>query len=209
RLTAELVSGAGELPFFGPNCYGFINFFDRVALWPDQVVGQGVQRGVAIICQSGTLALNILFNGRSLPIGYVLTVGNQTRLAVEEMIELLCADERVSAFGLYIEGVKDPVKFASAVQRARDAGKPIALVKAGRTEAAARTAHTHTGSLAGADTVFDAFCRQSGIARCDSLATLCETLKVFHSGGPLRGRRVLIMGASRGGMAMTPGPSPG
>ncbi|MFL6602386.1 MAG: acetate--CoA ligase family protein [Steroidobacteraceae bacterium] len=203
RLTSELVSSAGDLPFFGPNCYGFINFFDQVALWPDQVVGQRVERGVAIICQSGTLALNLLFNGRSLPIGYVLTVGNQTCLAVEDMIELLTADERVTAFGLYVEGVKDAVRFAQAVGKARTAGKPIALIKAGRTEAAARTAHTHTGSLAGADSVFDSFCRQAGIARCDSLSTLCETLKVFHSGGPLRGRRVLIMGASGGDMAMT------
>ena len=203
RLTSELIAGAGKLPFFGPNCYGFINFFDQVALWPDQVVGRRVERGVAIICQSGTLALNLLFNGRSLPIGYVLTVGNQTCLAVEDMIELLCADERVTAFGLYVEGVKDTVRFARAVEKARAARKPIALVKAGRTEAAVRTAHTHTGSLAGADTVFDSFCRQAGIARCDSLATLCETLKVFHSGGPLRGRRVLVMGASGGDMAMT------
>jgi acetate---CoA ligase (ADP-forming) len=202
-LTSDLVANAGELPYFGPNCYGFVNFFDRVALWPDQVVGQRVERGVAIICQSGTLALNLLFNGRSLPIGYVLTVGNQTCLAVEDMIELLSADDRVTAFGLYVEGVKDTVRFARAVGKARDAGKPIALVKAGRTEAAARTAHTHTGSLAGADTVFDSFCRQAGMARCDSLATLCETLKVFHSGGPLRGRRVLVMGASGGDMAMT------
>jgi acetate---CoA ligase (ADP-forming) len=203
RLTSELVSGAGPLPFFGPNCYGFINFFDQVALWPDQVVGHRVERGVAIICQSGTLALNLLFNGRSLPIGYILTVGNQTCLAVEDMIDLLCADDRVTAFGLYVEGVKDTVRFANAAAKARAAGKPIALVKAGRTEAAARTAHTHTGSLAGADAVFDSFCKQAGIARCDSLSTLCETLKVFHSGGPLRGRRVLVMGASGGDMAMT------
>jgi acyl-CoA synthetase (NDP forming) len=203
RLTAELITAAGDVPFFGPNCYGFLNFFDQVALWPDQVVGSRVARGVAIICQSGTLALNLLFNGRSLPVGYILTVGNQTCLAVEDMIELLAADERVTAFGLYVEGVKDAERFARAVGKAREAGKPIALVKAGRTEAAARTARTHTGSLAGADAVFDSFCRQAGIARCDSLATLCETLKVFHTGGPLKGRRVLVMGASGGDMAMT------
>ncbi len=203
RLTSELVTAAGEVPFFGPNCYGLINFFDRVALWPDQVVGHRVERGVALICQSGTLALNLLFNGRSLPIGYLLTVGNQTCLSIEDMIELLSDDPRVSAFGLYIEGVKNTPQFAAAVAKARQAGKPVALVKAGRTAAAARTAHTHTGSLAGADAVFDSFCRQAGIARCDSLSTLCETLKVFHSGGPLRGRRVLVMGASGGDMAMT------
>src|SRR5579863_1797755 len=203
QLTAQLQSAAAELPFFGPNCYGFINFFDGAALWPDQVVGGRPERGVALICQSGTIALNLLFSDRSLPIGYVITVGNQTRLAVEDMIELLTAEERVTAFGIYIEGIKDVARFTAAVDRARVAGKPVALVKAGRTEAAARTARTHTGALAGADVVFDAFCRQAGIARCDSLATLCETLKILHTGGPLAGRRVLVMGASGGDMAMT------
>jgi acyl-CoA synthetase (NDP forming) len=203
RLTRELLVSAGELPFFGPNCYGFINFFDGAALWPDQVVGKRRERGVALICQSGTLALNLLYNDRSLPIGYALTVGNQTRLAAEDLLELMCADERVTAFGLYLEGIKDAARFVQAAARARAAGKPIALVKAGRTEAATRTVRTHTGALAGADAAFDAFCAQAGVARCESLATLCETLKIFHTGGPLRGRRVLAMGASGGDMAMT------
>ena len=203
RLAADLESAAGSLPYFGPNCYGFINLFDGAALWPDQVVGERPTRGVALICQSGTIALNLLFNQRSLPIGYLITTGNQTRLAVEDLIDRLVDDPRVSAFGLYIEGIKDTASFARAVDKARAAGKPIALVKAGRTEAAARTARSHTGSLAGADGAFDAFCRQAGIARCDSLATLCETLKVLHTGGPLRGKRMLVMGASGGDMAMT------
>ena len=203
RLTQDLLAASGELPFFGPNCYGLINFFDAVALWPDQVVGERVQRGVALLCQSGTIALNLLFNDRSLPLGLVLTVGNQARLALEDLIEALCADPRVTAFGLYVEGIRDPVRFARAIERARAAGKPVALVKAGRSEAAARTAYTHTGALVGADAPFDAFCRQAGIARCESLATLCETLKLLHAGGPLPGRRVLCLGASGGDMAMT------
>jgi acetyl-CoA synthetase len=203
RLTEELLAAAAGLPFFGPNCYGFVNFFDGAALWPDQVVGRRRERGVALICQSGTLALNLLYNDRSLPIGLVLTVGNQTRLAAEELIEVMCEDERVTAIGLYLEGIRDAERFAAAAARARAAGKPIALVKSGRTEAASRTVRTHTGALAGADSAFAAFCRQAGIARCESLATLCETMKIFHAGGPLSGRRLLAMGASGGDMAMT------
>jgi len=202
-LTAQLTASAPTLPFFGPNCYGVVNFFDRCALWPDQVVGGIPERGVALICQSGTIALTLMFNDRSVPIGYIFTVGNQTRLAIEDLIELLCDDHRVSAFGLYVEGIKDPERFAQAAARARASGKPIALVKAGRTETAARTAHSHTGALAGSDRVFDAFCRQAGIARCETLSTLCETLKILHLGGPLGGRRLLVMGASGGDMAMT------
>jgi acetate---CoA ligase (ADP-forming) len=203
RLTAELTMNAGALPFFGPNCYGFVNFFDRVAMMPDQIVGAALQRGVALICQSGTIALTLMFNHRSLPIGYLFTVGNQTRLAVEDLIEMLCDDARVSAFGLYLEGIKDADRLSRAVDSARLAGKPIAVIKSGRTAAAARTAHSHTGALAGADQVFDAYCRRAGIARCDTLGTLCETLKLFHGGGPVTGNRVLIMGASGGDMAMT------
>jgi acyl-CoA synthetase (NDP forming) len=203
RLTSDLVTAAGALPFFGPNCYGFVNYFDRVAMMPDQIVGSSRPRGVALICQSGTIALTLTYNRRSLPIGYVFSVGNQTRLAVEDLIEILCEDDRVSAFGLYLEGLKDPLRFARAAERARQAGKPIAMIKSGRTEMAARTAHTHTGAMTGTDAVFDSFCRQLGVARCDTLGTLCETLKVFHVKGPLPGKKVLIMGASGGDMAMT------
>ena len=202
-LTDDLVKQAGTLPFFGPNCYGFVNFFDRAAMLPDQVVGARVERGVALICQSGTIALTLMFNDRSLPIGCLFSVGNQTRLAVEDLIEILAEDPRVTAFGLYLEGIKDAAAFARAADKARILGKPIAVVKSGRTQAAARTAHSHTGALAGADSVFDAFCRQAGIARCETLGTLCETLKLFHVGGALPGRRLLVMGASGGDMAMT------
>jgi acetyl-CoA synthetase len=203
ELTRALLANAGDLPFTGPNCYGLVNFFDRVALWPDQVVGSPLERGVALICQSGTIALTLMFNRRSVPIGLLVSVGNQTRLAVEDLIEALSDDPRITAFGLYLEGVKDPARFAAAVAKARAVGKPIAIVKAGRTVAAARTAQTHTGALAGADSVFDAFCAHAGIARCETLSTLCETLKVFHCGGPLAGRRTLVLGASGGDMAMT------
>src|SRR5271167_2409215 len=77
RLTEELAHSAGGLPYLGPNCYGFVNFFDRVAMMPDQIVGGSPERGVALICQSGTIALTLMFNDRSLPIGYLFSVGNQ------------------------------------------------------------------------------------------------------------------------------------
>ena len=202
QLTHDLLASAADLPFFGPNCYGFVNFLDGAALWPDQLVGGRRERGVALICQSGTIALNLLFNDRSLPLGCVLTVGNQTRLAAEDLVEHLCADERVTAIGLYLEGLRDAARFAQAAAHARRAGKPLALVKAGRTAASSEAVRTHTGALAGADNVFDAFCAQAGVARCESLASLCETLKLFHCGGPLRGRRILAMGASGGDTAM-------
>ena len=203
ELTQALRISAGDMPFLGPNCYGMVNFFDRVALWPDQVVGTSPQRGVALICQSGTIALTLMFNQRSLPIGYLISIGNQTRLSAADLIEELCEDSRVSAIGLYLEGIQDGPAFARAIEKARARSKPVALVKSGRTTAAARTAFSHTGALTGSDVVFDSFCRQAGVARCDTLGSLCETLKILHVGGPLAGRRVTVFGASGGDMALT------
>src|SRR5260221_8360293 len=177
-------------------------------MMPDKIVGACVEHGVALICQSGTIALTLMFNHRSLPIGCLFTVGNQTRLAVEDLIEILCEDARVTAFGLYLEGIKDPGRFALAAALARAAGKPIAVIKSGRTAAAARTAHSHTGALAGADEGFEAVCRQAGIARCRTLGTLGETLKLFHTGGPPPGRKGLVIGAPGGGMGWTAPGSP-
>ena len=203
RLTQELLDNAGALPFFGPNCYGFVNFFDRAAMLPDQVVGEPIERGVALICQSGTIALTLIFNERSVPIGYLFSVGNQTRLAVEDLIEILCDDARVTAFGLYLEGIKDAERFARAADRARAAGKPIAVIKSGRTAAAARTAHSHTGALAGADRYSMPSAARPASRAATPWAVCAKRSSCFIRGGALAGRKVLIMGASGGDMAMT------
>lgn len=202
-LTDELRAAAADTPFLGTNCYGFVNYLDGVALWPDKVSNQRPARGVAIICQSGGIGIGFTHSQRSLPIGYLISVGNQTHIAVEDLIEELAEDGRVSAFGLYVEGIKDTARFKRAVAKARAAGKPIAIIKAGRTPAAAAAAVLHTASVTGDDSDFDSLCASAGIARCETLATLIETLKVFHLGGPLRGNRVLAMAASAGYAIMT------
>ena len=200
--TRKLDAAAGELPFIGPNCYGFANFFDHVALWPEQVTGKPVERGIAFIGQSGTISITVMEQRRSLPVGYVLTVGNQQRLAAEDLIRYCAEDERVSTIGLYLEGILDVPKFVEAVDHARTLGKPIALVKAGRSEQARAAALTHTGALTGSDALHDALFERLGIARCDTLSSLVETLKLLHCFGPLPSNRVLVLGASGGDMAM-------
>jgi len=201
-LAARLVAETGEVPFLGPNCYGFINYFDKVSLWPDEIARQDVDSGIGFISQSGTISITMAHNQRSLPLGYVVSAGNQARVTVDDLMLYMARDARITAIGLYLEGVKDPARFVETVRQVRALGKPIALIKTGRTEASARAALTHTGSLSGSDAVFDALCERLGIARCHTLAHLCETLKLLHQAGPLSGDRVLVLGSSGGDMAI-------
>ncbi len=200
--VAALAKAAGGMPFLGPNCYGFANFFDRVALWPDQAVGSAVDRGVAIIGQSGTISLTLMYQRRSLPTGYVVTVGNQQCLGIADLVRHLAADTRVSAIGLYVEGLGDAADFVDAVDCARRHGTPLALVKAGRSDRSRAAALSHTGAMTGADELHDALFRGLGVARCDTLDELVETLKLFHCHGPLSSASLLVTGASGGDMAM-------
>ena len=201
-LALKLDHAAGDIPYIGPNCYGFANFFDRVALWPDQVTGESLERGVAFISQSGTISITVMGQRRSLPVGYVITVGNQQRLAAEDLIRYCAEDDRVSAIGLYLEGILDVQKFIDSVDHARTLGKPVALIKVGRSRQSQSIALTHTGALTGSDELHDALFERLGVARCETLSSLVETLKIFHCYGPLPSNRILVLGASGGDMSM-------
>ena len=111
-LQAALVDAAGGMPLLGPNCYGFLNYLDGAMLWPDQHGGRPVTSGVAIISQSSNIAINISMQARGLPIAYTACVGNQAQTTLTDMARTLLADERVTAAGLYVEGIIDPVDFA-------------------------------------------------------------------------------------------------
>jgi len=202
-LNAALLQASGDLPFLGPNCFGFVNFIDRVAVWPDQLGGEPVQRGVALICQSGAISVTLMAQQRELPLAYLITVGNQAKVQQHHLIDALLDDERVTAIGLYVEALGDLAGFVAAAERARDRGVPLAVIKSGRSEAAAKATLSHTASLGGADRLYDALFERLGIARCFSLAELVETVKALHVFGPLPGNRVLFTGCSGGDMAMT------
>ena len=75
------------MPFLGPNCYGFINYLDKISVWSDQVAGEPTKKGVAIICQSGTIGNTISFNKDHLPLGYIISVGNQSKITIEDAID--------------------------------------------------------------------------------------------------------------------------
>jgi acetyl-CoA synthetase len=205
QRQAELVGAAAGMPLIGPNCYGLLNAFDRVALWPDQHGCMPITagRGVAIISQSGNLALNFTMQARALPIGYVVSVGNCADVTPADLIEALIEDERVSAIGLHLEGLGSVSRFSEACLAARAAGVPLVALKTGASAKGAALTLSHTSSLAGADALCDALFARYGVARTHDAATFLETLKLLHLAGPLAGRRITSASCSGGEASLT------
>ena len=198
HLQDALLDAAGDVPFFGPNCYGYVNTFDRVALWPDEHGMARHDRGAAIVSQSGNVAVNLTFQQRGLRLGSMITVGNQASLGTEDAIAALLDDPRITAIGLFLEAVRDAQQFATVAMRAREQGVPIVALQTGRSEAGAVIANSHTGSMAGRAAAYDALFARYGVATVRTPAELLETLKVLDTDGPLRGRRVVSLSCSGG-----------
>lgn len=193
-----LVAAAGAMPIFGPNCYGFINYIEGAALWPDQHGGERVAGGVAIVTQSGNMGLNLTMQQRGLPLAYLITLGNQAAVGMPECIAALAADKRIGAVGLHIEGLADLAAFERAVGLARARGLPVVALKTGRSVTGAEIALSHTASLAGPDGLYDAFFERLGVARVHSVPEFLETLKLLAIGGTLPGNRICSMSCSGG-----------
>jgi len=197
-LQEKLLEVAGDMILLGPNCYGLINYLDGAALWPDLHGGKPVDRGVAIVAQSSNIAINLTMQRRGLPLAYVVTVGNQAQTGFAEVGMSLLDDPRVTALGLYIEGIGDLRAFEALSEKARKLGKPIVALKVGRSEEARTGTISHTASLAGSDAGATALLERFGIAELRSLPALLETLKLLHVTGPLPSNRIASMSCSGG-----------
>jgi len=184
-LQAQLREAAGDMAVIGPNCHGFLNYLDGVALWPDEHGGQRVERGVAMIAQSGNIALNLTMQQRSLDFSYVISIGNNSALGLHDYIEMLLDDSRVSAIALYIEGIQDIAGFSAAAIQALQKGVPIVALKTGRSSLGAEITMSHTGSLAGSDRLYSALFERVGVARCDTVPQFLETMKFLSIVGAL------------------------
>lgn len=198
----RLVEAAGTMPLIGPNCYGCVDYLNGVALWPD-VQGAGrVASGVAVILQSGNMALNVTMQDRSLPLARLFSVGNQAHTGMAALIRALAHDPRISAIGLHIESIGARDDFADACRVAAEQRTPIVALSTGNSSAGARLTLSHTSSMAGSHAAMGALFDKLGVARVETLPQLLESLKFlsFHPG--LSGRRFVSMSCSGGEAAL-------
>ncbi len=177
---AELTQFAEEtgLMVCGPNCIGVANLVDRVATY-SAALGPATQAGgVSAVVQSGAICLG-LANAARFGLRYLISSGNEAVLDSADYIGYLVNDPHTRVIIAFLEGIRSPQKFVDAAQAAAEVGKPILLVKVGRSEVARRAVQAHTGSLVGSDAVIDAVFRRLGVIRLNSLDELVETAELF------------------------------
>lgn len=197
-----LVVAADSMPFLGPNCYGFLNYQTMATIWPDEHGGQAQQRGVAIIAQSSNIAINLSMQRRGLPITHLFTVGNQASLGISDLIDQMLDTQGVSAIGLYIEGIDDLDQFCKTAIRASECGKPIVVIKSGKTEKSQQAAMSHTASLTGSAAASSALFERLGIGEVNDIEVFLETLKLLHFHGPLTNNKLVSVSCSGGEASM-------
>jgi acyl-CoA synthetase (NDP forming) len=184
----------------GPNCMGSYSVGE--GLWTFPTATPLLKKGpVGLIFQSGGSLGNWIKGATERGIGfsYAISSGNEVSLDLVDYLSFLVDDPDTKVITLMVEGIRRPDEFMAVAEQALGKGKPILAVKLGRSEMGKRQAISHTGSLAGADEVFDAVCNRLGLIRCPTLEDLTETTLAFIPGRFPKGSRAAIV-VNSGGM---------
>lgn len=184
----------------GPNCMGSYSLDN--GLWTFPTVTPLLKKGpVGLIFQSGGSLGNWIKGASERGIGFTHAVssGNEVSLDLVDYLSFLVDDPDTKVITLMVEGVRRPAEFMQVAEQALQKNKPILVVKLGRSEMGKRQAISHTGSLAGADEVFDAVCHRLGLIRVPTLEDLTEMTLAFMPGRFPRGSRAAIV-VNSGGM---------
>ncbi len=183
-----------NMRILGPNCMGIANTDPDVCLYANILQSAPPRGGIGFLTQSGALGAAMVDFAESLGLGFsiIASLGNQADMTACDFLPLLAADPQTKVILLYMETIPEPARFARLV-RSISPQKPVVIMKAGRTEAGAAAASSHTGSLAGNDQVAAALLAQCGAIRVDTLAEAFGLAGALSTMPVPKGRRVGVV----------------
>lgn len=192
-----------KIRVIGPNCIGMFNAANRL-----DCAFQGQERmirsklgNVAFFSQSGTMGISMLESADVFGLSKMISFGNRSDVDEADMIWYAANDPQTKVIGLYVEGFGDGRKFINTAQRVmKEQKKPIVIWKSGRSEAGAKQAASHTGSLGGSNAIIMGAFKQAGIISVDSYQELVGVLKALTWQPPAKGNRVAMTSNGAGPM---------
>src|SRR5207237_4175577 len=203
RRQEELVAICREagIALCGPNCMGVVSPHARSLVYIQTLADPTLLAGnVGLVSQSGSLCIGLLADCRRFGFSHVISSGNEAVLAAADYLEFLVDDPTTRVIALFLETVREPERFVAALDRAADCGKPVVVLKVGRSERARRAITSHTGGLAGESRVFSEVLRAHRAIEVNDLDEMTEVLAVCQGHRWPRGRGISVITGS-GGLA--------
>lgn len=202
QQTLAAKARAAGIRLLGPNCLGFMNVAQGVYATFSPVVSTGLVKPgrVGIVSQSGAFGAYAYAMARERDVGLSawITTGNESDIDVADCIAWMARDPATEIVMAYLEGCRDGARLRSALDMARAAGKPVVVVKVGRTALGMATAASHTAALAGDDAVFDTLFRQHGAWRADTIDEFFDVAHCLAVSGLPANRKVGLLTVSGG-----------
>lgn len=202
RISRLRSLAARGMSICGPNCYGILNVLTGAAAFSGPT--DGLLAGpVAVVSQSGgfsTLISAPLMEDRGIGCSYIVSCGNQIGVPVERYLEYLVEDENTKVVAAFVEGFRRADLLPGIGARARELGKPIIILKSGRSERGRAAVMSHTGSLAGRTDILSALLRRHGIIQVETIDQLVETASLMATAnlGRKAGRTMVVITGSGG-----------
>lgn len=203
----QQISAKYDMSIIGPNCLGIINTDPLINLNASFARKMPEQGNIGFLSQSGALCTAVLDYARAKHIGFskFISFGNKADISEIDLMYYLMEDDKTKVILLYLEEVTDGRALMQAAgDVTRQSGKPVLILKAGRTEAGASAAASHTGSLAGDDEIFDAAFKQAGMIRCDNIEEMFNIAIAFvYQPAPRSNKVAIITNAGGPGVLTT------
>jgi len=189
------IAKAGNLAVMGPNCLGFTNFVDRVAIGFAAVraipqLPAQVTKAIGIVAQSGGLGghLHLAFGAKNIPVSYMISTGNEMDVGLGDLILALIEDQVTRVITVYAEAIRRPDLFLAAARQARRLGKVIVMLHSGRGERSREAAKSHTGALTGDYALMKTLVSEAGVILVDTMDELLDVSEILlHYPQPSKG----------------------
>ncbi|MCY4366869.1 MAG: acetate--CoA ligase family protein [Chloroflexi bacterium] len=189
-LQGEVGAFAREsgLRICGPNCLGVANV--HADIWPSASSrgSDGLTGPIGLVCQSGASAFGPFLTRaveEGIGLSHIISTGNEADLDFCDFARYLLDQDSVKVIAGFIEGFKDARKLIELAKLAAERGKPIVLIKIGRSDLGSRAARSHTAALTGSDALYDEIFAQYGITRVQDYDELLEVSQLLaHTGRP-------------------------
>lgn len=199
----QIVRSTG-IRLIGPNCLGLITSRCRLNLTSGWTLSERPAIGnIGLISQSGSMMVYLYHRAADMGSGISsgISIGNQADLELSDFIEEMAQDSATQVICAYVEGVKEADRFLRAADMCKAAGKPLLVIKAGRTATGASITRSHTASMTTPADIFDAVCRDHGVILADDPDTMIAMAAVMERGAVPRPGGIAVLSGSGGGLA--------